>query len=122
MRNCLSRLKNEIRLKRQAENEILFKMLSDDTQIILKQFMERTDHYGETAYIVREKDVQAFDALIRNHQFKKLSYYGSCDLDYCVNENLKSGAGFIIFLNGEQYVAIRPPKPINADCFVKSEK
>lgn len=90
--------------------------LCDDAQILLGQFMEKIDYYGREVYAVT--DVKMFDALVRNHKFKKFDYYGGCDLDYCINENLKSGAGFLIILNGEQYVAIPSPKPVGTDCFI----
>lgn len=104
-------------LKIRNNSEEVLDTLNLDTQIILKQYMEKTDHYGEDVYIV--KDIKLFDTLIQNHNFNKFDNYGCNHLDYCIKESLSNGNGFIVFVNGEQYVAIRPPVTMDADCFIK---
>ncbi len=109
--------KRQIHAKLSPNDDAVLNGLCQDTQIILKQFMEKVDFYGDTVYMV--SDIQTFDILIRNHTFEKFDYCGGCDLDYCVNENLKSGTGFVIFMNGQEYVAIPAPRRVDADCLIK---
>ncbi len=103
--------------KHTNNSQEILNTLNLDTQIILKQYMEKTDHYGEDVYIV--KDIKLFDTLIQNHNFNKLDNYGCSYFDYCIKESLSNGNCFIIFVNGEQYVAIRPPVTVKSDCFIK---
>lgn len=116
MKSVFGNIKEKLFPKLHPNDEAILNGLNDDTQVILKNFMEKADHYGKEVYLVR--DVVLFDTLIKNHTFKKFNYYGGCDLDYCINENLKSGKGFILFVNGEQYVAIPPPKYVDADSLI----
>lgn len=113
---CEHIIKN-VRLKLYPKHEDIMNTLSDDTQVILKNYMEQFDLWGRTVYIV--KNIKKFDSLLQGHNFKKFNYNGCCNLDYCVNENLKEGSGFIILLNGKEYVAIPAPREVDTDSFIK---
>lgn len=91
--------------------------LCTDTQIILKQYMEPMYHNGKQIYIVR--DVKKFDAFISAHMLYNDGEYRGCNLDECIKKSLAQGNGFIIFVDGQEYVAFPPVNHVDADCFVK---
>lgn len=105
------------RLKVKPGHDEVVNNLSVDTQVVLKQYMEQFDLWGETVYIVR--DVKLFDILLQNHHFYEPYENSGCNLNQCINEHLSSGTGFVIFANGKEYVAIPPITHVNTDCLIK---
>ncbi len=105
------------RVKKKPEHDEIMDSLSADTQVILKQYMEQFDLWGQTVYMVR--DIRKFDILLRNHCFYEPYKSNRCDLNKCINENLRRGSGFVIFADGKEYVAISPITSVSADCLVK---
>lgn len=87
--------------------------LCTDSQIILKQYMEPMYHNGKQIYIVR--DVKKFDAFISAHMLYNDGEYRGCNLDECIKESLAKGNGFIIFINGQEYVAFPPVNHVDAE-------
>lgn len=109
-------LLSKIRTKLSPEYDEIMKTLSLDTQIILKNYMKPLDYYGARLYVVH--NVKKFDMLLRLHAFQELNYHfeKSCDAFYeFAKESVADGSGFIIILNGEEYVAVPPPFGINPD-------
>lgn len=96
-----------LRIKQKPHRDEVICSLSYDTQIILKQYMQEMYHYGETIYAVN--NLKLFDYLIQNHIKKSFGQPRGCKLQHYIEENLKNGTGFLIVMNGEQYVAIPPP-------------
>ncbi len=114
------RIAGSIRIKLKRNCDKAMDAISDDTQIVLKHYMQPAYHYGEFVYLVR--NVRVFDFLLTKH-LKKIkdgvNTHGSCDLQYCVQDNLKNGKGFVIIMNGEEYVAIPPPVHVDPNSFVQ---
>lgn len=115
--DVIGHIKRTISLKKCPEHEQELNTLSEDTQIILKQYMEHVDYYGTPTYIVR--DIKEFDLFLRKHSLYNVANNGYCELNECIKNSLANGNGFIVWLNGEQYVAVQPPIHINPDCLVK---
>lgn len=114
------RLIGVIRIKLKPHHNKVVNSLSDDTQIVLKQYMQQAYHYGETVYIVR--NVKMFDFLLNNHinLIKNKVYNNRAkNLEECINDELKEGKGFVIILNGDEYVAIPSPVFIDTNNLVK---
>ena len=108
--------KNFLMKIRNNDDEVL-KTLSLDTQIILSQYMEKVDHYGKEVYVV--KDIKRFDTLIQKHFEKKFCQTSYYKLQQCIKEELENGSGFLISMNGKQYVAISPPELVKTDSLVE---
>ena len=91
--------------------------LNFDTKVILNLYMEKVDHYGKEVYVV--KDIKRFDTLIQKHFEKKFCQTSYHELQKCIEEELKNGSGFLIAMNGKQYVAISPPELVNTDSLIE---
>ncbi len=88
-----------------------------DTKIILEQYMEPMYRSGKKLYVV--SDVKKFDAFISAHMLYDGGDYRARNLDKYIKDSLADGNGFIIFINGKEYVAFPPVKHIESDCFIK---
>lgn len=115
--SVIEHIKRNIYLKRCAEHDEELDTLSQDTQIILRQYMNREDVYGRDAYVVN--NIKAFDAFLTKHISYKTAANGYRELDQCIKDCLANGTGFIIWMNGEQYVAIVPPIKVDPDGLIK---
>lgn len=91
---ALDHIRNTIRLKLLPRHEAVVNTLSQDTQIVLRQYMEQVDYYGQTVYAVR--DVKSFDKLLKHHRFNnfdsgveqsdhEVCKCRGCDLNKCIS-------------------------------------
>lgn len=89
--------------KRAEENKL--KSLSVDTQIIIKQYMKPINYYGKRMYAI--SDTTMFDFFIQNHIFESSDRRNPWKIDDAMRDGLATGSAFIIFVNGEEYVAMK---------------
>lgn len=107
------KVSEKIRIARKQKHEKEIEELSPDTQIILKQYMSREYTVFGYRYVV--ENVKMFDYLLKNHLDKQFKGDRAHCFDDCIKECLNDGSGFIIIMNGEEYVAVPPLYRINPD-------
>ena len=113
---CVLHIVRKLRNKLAPRHEEIVNKLSLDTQIILRQYMSLEEQNGKKVYVVR--NIKRFDELLTVHIAQKLNSNfekGYSEFYEGIKKCLADGSGFVVILNGKEYVAVPLPFAINTD-------